>query len=75
MRDEELWRRRFRTYVLVRLVGLAIFLFGVAIASTDLLREGGWPLVGAIIALMGLIDGLFAPRLLKKVWEQEDARR
>ena len=75
MPDEELWRRRFRTFMLVRLAGLAVFLLGVIIASTDLLREGGWPVLGAIVAVMGLVDAVFAPRMLKKVWEQEDARR
>ena len=27
---------------------------------------GGWPQVGAIVAIMGVIDAVFAPRLLKK---------
>ena len=75
MHDEELWRRRFRIFMLVRLAGLAVFLLGTAIAFSDLLKEGGWPLPGAIIAIMGLIDAVFAPRILRKVWEQEDARR
>ena len=28
-------------------------------------RPGGWPQVGAIVAIMGVIDAMFAPRLLK----------
>ncbi len=47
-------------------------LFGIAIIYTDLVREGGWPQVGAIIAIMGVIDALFAPRMLKKLWDQQD---
>ena len=43
--DEDLWRRRFHLFMLVRLVGLATFFLGVAIIYTDLLREGGWPAV------------------------------
>jgi hypothetical protein len=42
---------------------------------TNLVREGGWPQVGAIIAIMGAIDAVFAPRLLKKIWEQQDQER
>ncbi len=67
--DEALWRRRFLIFMLVRLFGLAVFFLGVAIAFSDLVREGGWPAVGGIIAIMGAIDAVFAPRMLKKVWE------
>ena len=55
MDDEALWKRRFLVFTLVRLAGLAIFFLGIAIIYTDLLREGGWPQVGAIIAVMGVI--------------------
>lgn len=75
MADEELWRRRFRIFMLVRLTGLAVLVLGAVIAFSDVLGKGGWPLAGAIIGLMGLIDAVFAPRLLKTIWEQEDARR
>ena len=72
MADEALWRRRFAIFMLARLFGLATFLAGIAIAYSDLVREGGWPALGAIIAIMGAIDAVFAPKLLKKHWEQED---
>jgi hypothetical protein len=39
---------------------------------TGLLRSGGWPQIGAIVAIMGAIDALFAPRLLKKAWDEQD---
>jgi hypothetical protein len=70
--DDAKWRRRLLAYSAVRAGGLAIFFLGVAIAHFDLLREGGWPQVGAIIAIMGAIDALFAPRLLKKLWDEQD---
>jgi membrane protein implicated in regulation of membrane protease activity len=72
MADEELWKRRFQMFVLVRLIGMATFALGVVIGYTDLLRPGGWPLVGLIVAIVGAVDALFAPRMLKKVWEQQD---
>jgi hypothetical protein len=28
--------------------------------------------LGAVIAIMGAIDAVFAPKLLKKHWERED---
>ena len=70
--DEDVARKRLAIYTLVRAGGLAIFFFGIAIIYTDLLRTGGWPQVGAVVAICGVIDALFAPRLLKKAWDQQD---
>jgi hypothetical protein len=72
MADEDLWRRRFHMFVVVRLFGLATFVVGVAVIYTDLLRPGGWPTVGAILAIMGALDAVFAPKMLKKAWERQD---
>ena len=73
--DDALWRRRLVIYSAVRFAGLAIFFLGVAIIYTDLVRAGGWPRLGAIVAIMGAIDALFAPRLLKKAWDEQDKER
>jgi hypothetical protein len=56
---------------LVRLAGLATFFLGIAIAFSDLVRDGGWPIVGGILAIVGLIDAVFSPRILKKIWERQ----
>ncbi len=72
MADDGLWRRRFQLFMLVRLAGLAVLVLGVVIALSDLVREGGWPLGGAVLAILGAIDAIFAPRILKKAWEQQD---
>jgi hypothetical protein len=70
--DDDLARRRLLLYTLVRFAGLAVFFLGIAIVYTDLLRPGGWPQVGAIVAIMGAIDAMFAPLLLKKAWDEQD---
>ena len=75
MADDDLWRRRFFVFMLTRLFGVATFFLGLAIIYTDLLREGGWPAVGAIVLIVGIIDAVFAPKLLKKLWEQQDCER
>lgn len=73
MADEEAkFRKRLLAMTLVRLAGLAIALFGVAVFYTGLLREGGWPQVGAILIVLGTIDSVFAPMLLKRQWDRED---
>lgn len=74
-RDDAIWRKRFQTYALVRLFGLGTFLFGVFAAFTDIVRAGGWPLLGGILAIAGALDAVLAPKMLKKHWESEDAQR
>ena len=74
MGDELLWKRRFLIFTGARLFGLAMFLLGLAIAFSDLFREGGLPVVGSIVAVLGVLDAVFAPRMLKKAWQEEDAR-
>lgn len=70
--DEKTARNRLLIYSLVRFGGLAIFLFGIAIMYTSVVRPGGWPQIGAIVAIMGVIDAMFAPRLLKRAWDERD---
>ena len=72
MDDDTKARNRLLAYTAVRAGGLLIFFLGMAIIYTNLLREGGWPQVGAIVAIMGVIDALFAPRLLKRAWDEQD---
>ena len=72
MDDETKWKRRLLAYTGARAFGLAIILLGVAIIYSDLLREGGWPQLGAVIAILGVVDAVFAPRLLRKSWDQQD---
>ena len=70
--DDGTAQKRLLLFSLVRAGGLAVFFLGVAIVYTDLLRPGGWPQIGAIVAIMGVIDAMFAPRLLKRAWDEKD---
>jgi len=72
MEQDDVWRKRLLIYTLVRLGGVAIFLLGVAIVYTNLARPGGWPQLGGAVAILGVVDAFFAPRLLKKAWDRED---
>jgi len=71
--DEEVYRKRLLYYSLVRLGGLVIFFLGLAMIYTNLVRPGGWPQLGAVVAILGVIDALLAPRMLKKLWDSRDA--
>jgi hypothetical protein len=72
--DDEIARRRLLIYTVLRLGGLAIFFVGIAIIYTDLVRRGGWPQLGAMVAILGVIDALLAPHLLKRSWDRQDVR-
>jgi len=69
---DDIWQKRFQVFALVRMFGVATFLLGIAIAFTGLVRTGGWPAVGALVAIAGAIDAVFAPRLLRKLWAEQD---
>ncbi|MEP7131037.1 MAG: hypothetical protein ABI770_07905 [Sphingomicrobium sp.] len=75
MDDEAKARNRLLAYTAVRLGGLGIFFVGIAIIYTNLLRTGGWPQVGAIVAILGVIDAMVAPRILKRAWDRQDRER
>jgi Na+-driven multidrug efflux pump len=75
MDDEAKARNRLLAYTAVRLVGLGIFFVGVAIIYTGLIRPGGWPQVGAIVAILGVIDAMVAPRILKRAWDRQERER
>ena len=72
MSDEQVWKRRFQLFLAIRLVGLATFLLGIAIAFSDLAGPGGWKLLGGLLAVIGAIDAVVAPRILKRGWERQD---
>ena len=71
MDDELLWKRRFLISMLARLAGLAVFLFGVAVMVSDILRVGGWPQLGAILAIIGAVASVLAPKLIRRSWERQ----
>jgi hypothetical protein len=75
MDEEQKWKRRFYLFMGTRLFGLVTFLAGLAIVFTDILRPGGWPVVGSVIMLLGLLDGVVAPKMMQKQWRRDDAGR
>jgi hypothetical protein len=72
MNDDEVWKKRFRTFLTIRLIGLATFLAGIAIAFSDLVQPGGNKLIGGLLAVIGALDAVIAPRILRRGWERQD---
>lgn len=69
MIDENLARRRFAVLNVIRLGGLALVMFGLAITQgvIDLPRE-----LGIVLTLVGMFDFFFVPRLFAKRWHESE---
>ena len=65
MTDDEA-KRQFIIFAIFRFGGVLLFLLGVAIAFTDLLKPGGWRLLGGILVIVGTIEAVISPRLVKR---------
>jgi hypothetical protein len=71
MIDDDTARRRLLIYTGVRLSGVVICLLGAAIIYSDLIRPGGWPQLGALVAIVGALHALLSPHFIKKKWDRE----
>jgi hypothetical protein len=70
--DKQVWKQRFILFTAARIFGILTLIAGLAISFSDVLRPGGWPLVGGIVMVAGLIDAVVAPVLLRKYWAEQD---
>jgi hypothetical protein len=73
MDDEAKWKRRFFIFMGARLLGMLTFLAGMVIFFGDVVRPGGSHLAGAVLIVLGLVDAVAAPALLKKQWKKQDS--
>jgi hypothetical protein len=71
MTEDESAKKRFHAFLVIRLFGVALFILGTAIAFSDLLRPGGWPLLGAVLAITGVVDAVYASRIVKRASERK----
>lgn len=74
MSDDRVWEQRFRVFTAARLTGLFMFITGIFLAFTDVGKEGGMPLIGSVLAMLGALDAVLAPKLLRSIWAEEDAK-
>lgn len=72
--DDELWRKRFGIFALLRISGLLLFLLGMTIVFSDLVRPGGALGLGMVVIGCGLVEALLGPVLLRQHWEKADRR-
>lgn len=70
--SDDIWRERFKVFALLRLSGLFLFLLGMAITFSDLVRPGGFLELGMVVIGVGLVDALLGPVLFRQHWERSD---
>ena len=68
--EEAMWRARFATFAMLRASGVVLTILGLAIAFTPFIRAAGWPVLGVPLIVVGLIDALVLPRLVRRRWEK-----
>lgn len=68
--DEARAKQRYLILNAVRLGGLGLVLLGIALARGVLALGVPW-LVGAVIAVIGLLEFFFLPRLIARRWKSE----
>jgi membrane protein implicated in regulation of membrane protease activity len=73
--DAAEWKRRLALYSAARLPGLAVFMLGIAIAYSNLVRAGGWPQVGAVLAIVGGLASILLPRAVRRRWTRLDSAK
>lgn len=73
--NEQLAKRRHTLLLVASLAGALLAAVGIVIAHSDLVRPGGWPELGWVIALTGMLEIWFLPRALRRDWRRQDAER
>jgi hypothetical protein len=66
--DETLWRNRFIAINLVRIGGTVVVLIGLALWQSDVIVEGGSPVLGLPLTLAGLVASFWGPKWLAARW-------
>jgi hypothetical protein len=66
--EHAMWRNRFILINLLRIGGTLVVFFALALWQSDLIVEGGSPLLGFPLALAGLVVSFFGPKWLAGRW-------
>jgi hypothetical protein len=66
--EERLERTRFTLLSAARASGALLMLLGLWIWHGDVIREGGYLLVGAPLFVAGFVESLILPQVLARKW-------
>jgi len=68
---EFLAKSRFQTMQLLRFTGIIVMILGMWVWAGDILRIGGWPLLGVPLFAIGIFEALVLPVILAKRWKSQ----
>ncbi len=68
---EFLAKSRWQTMQLLRFTGIIVMIIGMWIWAGDILRIGGWPMLGVPIFALGIFEALVLPVILAKRWKSQ----
>jgi hypothetical protein len=68
MTEQDPYQARFHLFAAARLAGVAIIVLGVAVAFSDLVRDGGFRQLGGLLIAIGTVEMVVVPLLLKRMW-------
>ena len=71
MTEHDPYKSRFLLFSAARLGGLAIMGLGLAVAFSDLVRDGGFRQLGGLLIAIGTIEMVVVPLLLKRMWNRK----
>jgi hypothetical protein len=72
--NHALWRNRFIVKNLVQIGGTLLVLLALGLWFGDLVKEGGAPVIGFPLALIGVTISFFGPKWLAGYWRRQDGR-
>ena len=68
---ERLAKSRFQMLQLLRFTGIIVMILGMWIWAGDILRLGGWPMLGVPVFILGIFEALFLPTIMAKRWKNQ----
>lgn len=66
---ERLAKSRWQTLQLLRFTGIIVMILGFWIWAGDILRIGGWPMLGIPLVALGSFEALVLPQILAQRWK------
>ncbi|MBC2776429.1 hypothetical protein [Parasphingopyxis marina] len=71
---ERLAKSRWQMLQLLRFTGIVLMILGMWIWAGDILRIGGWPLVGLPLFALGAFEAILLPTILARRWKSPPSK-
>lgn len=68
---EFLAKSRWQMMQWLRFTGIIVMIIGMWVWAGDILRIGGWPVLGAPLFALGAFEALVLPIILAKKWKSQ----